>query len=191
MPSGGSERKGSSLKMWQKILSVALAISVVALVGCTSQDQKDCCLCDSFRYHAPCLIDLETGDMIELDLYFPHETNVAELADPQPKMSTFSFVKLGNVFGTKLTDSKIIEIEVPCADTTRNPALCKDCRELLQGEYTGRYVLADLYDMEEKTLIPIEDNKEMVLRCYEIIMNQNKEKDRIIVTIQGILGKSN
>lgn len=179
------------MKMWQKILSMVLAISVVALIGCTSQEQKDCCLCNSFRYHAPCLIDLETGEMIELDLYFPHETKVAELADDQPEMSTFSFVKLGNISGTKLTDSKIIEMEVPCADTTRNPALCKDCRELLQGGYMGRYVLANLYDREIKTLIPIEDGTEMVIRCYEINMSQNEEKDGIIVIIQGILGQTN
>lgn len=177
------------MKMWQKILSVALAISVVALIGCASQDQKDCCLCDSFRYHAPCLIDLETGVMIELDLYFPHEIKVAELADPQPEMSTFSFVRLGNVSGTKLTGNAIIEINVPCADTTHNPALCKSCRELLQGGYTYRYVLADLYDMEVKTLIPIEDGTEMTLRCYEITMNQNEEKDGITVVVQGILGR--
>lgn len=56
------------LKMWQKIISVVL---VVVLIGATvwylSQEQKECCLCSSFRYHAPCLIDLETGEMIELD----------------------------------------------------------------------------------------------------------------------------
>ncbi len=175
------------MKMWQKILSMALAISVAALIGCASQDQTDCCLCDSFRYHAPCLIDLETGDIIELDLYFPHETKVAELADPQPEMSTFSFVKLGNVTGTKLTDSKIIEIDIPTADRTNNPALCKDCRELLHGGYKGRYVLADLYEMEAKTLIPITNNTEMVLRCYEITMSQNEEKDGLIVLVKGIL----
>ena len=176
------------MRMWQKILSAALTIAlVITAVLIFTQEQKPCCLCDSFRYHAPCLIDLETGEMIELDLYFPHETKVAELADEQLETSTFSFVRLGNVAGTKLTDSKIIEIEVPCADTIRNPALCKDCRELLQGGRTGRYVLADLYDMEVKTLIPIEDNTEIVLRCYEIFMRQNEGKNGIAVVIQGIL----
>ena len=89
--------------------------------------------------------------MIELDLYFPHETKVAELAEVQEDMSsTFSFVRLGNITGTKLTGSKVIEFGVPIADKTNNPALCKDCRELLQAGYKGRYVLADLYDMEIK-----------------------------------------
>lgn len=175
------------MKMWQKILSMVLAICVIALIGCAAQEQKDCCLCDNLRYHAPCLIDLETGEMIELDLYFPHETKVAELAEEQPEMDTFSFVKLGNVTGTKLTDSKIIEIDVPNSDKTSDPALCKDCKALLQGGYQGRYVLADLYDKENKMLIPIVDGTEMDLRCYKITMGKNEEKDGIHVVVQGTL----
>lgn len=133
------------------------------------------------------MIDLEKGDLIELDLYFPHETKVAELAEVQPNMSTFSFVHLGNITGTKLTDSKVIEFGVPIADKTYNPALCKDCRELLQAEYKGRYVLADLYDMEIKELIPIVANTSIDLRCYEITMAENTEMNEINVTIQGTL----
>ena len=175
------------MKMLQKILSVVLAISVIALIGCSAQEQKKCCLCDSFRYHAPCLIDLETGNMIELDLYFPHPTKVAELADSQPDMSTFSFVSLGNVSGTKMTGNAVIEINVPSADKTNNPALCNSCKALLQKGYKGRYVLADLYDMNDKYLIPIEAGKEMELRCYEIKMSKNMEKDGISVIVQGTL----
>ena len=125
--------------------------------------------------------------MIELDLYFPHETLVAELADPQPEMGTFSFVSIGNVSGTKLTDSKVIELSVPLADKTSNPALCKGCRRLLPSGYSGRYILADLYDKEIKELIPIVANTSIDLRCYEIIMVENTEKNEINVTIQGTL----
>lgn len=176
------------IKMLCAVFAIALVfIAIVPL----NQEQKDCCLCDSFRYHAPCLIDLEKGDLIELDLYFPHETKVAELANPQPKMETFMFVHLGNITGTKLTDSKIIEFGVPIADKTNTPALCKDCRELLQAGYKGRYILADLYDMEIKELIPIVANTSIDLRCYEITMAENTEKNEINVTIQGTLDISN
>lgn len=175
------------LKMWQKIISVVL---VVVLIGATvwyfSQEQKECCLCSSFRYHAPCLIDLETGEMIELDLYFPHPTKVAELADPQPKMETFSFVILGDVKGTKLTDSKIIELDVPVSEKTTNPALCQNCRKQLGGLIVERYVLADLYDKEEKTLIPIGSDLSMVLRCYEITAKEIEPR-KVNIIIQGIL----
>ena len=176
----------AALKMWLKIISAVLVvILIIGAVWYFSQEQKKCCLCSSFRFHAPCLVDLETGETIELDLYFPHPTKVAELADPQPKMETFSFVALGDVKGTKLTDSKTIELDIP-TDSITNPALCRNCRKQLDGLFVGRYVLADLYDMEEKTLIPIDRSLSMVLRCYEI--TSNKAEDGMLnVIIQGIL----
>lgn len=97
MPRGGKRKRVFLLKMWLKILSAVLVIVIAATaILLFTKEEKECCLCSSFRYHAPCLIDLETGEMIELDLYFPHETLVAELADPQPEMGTFSFKCIWN-----------------------------------------------------------------------------------------------
>lgn len=174
--------------MWQKVFSLFLAVSMAALVGCTTQEQKECCLCNSFRYHAPCLIDMETGNIKELELYFPHPTVIAELADPQPEQGTFSFVRLENVSGFTDTANRIIEIDVPSADKTTNPALCQECRAQLQADYTSRYVLADLYDTDVKILIPIKADTELTIRCYEISMQQNEDKDGIAVIVQGTLG---
>ena len=175
------------LKMWQKVISVVLAlVLIVAAVFFFKREQKECCLCNSFRFHAPCLVDLETGEMIELDLYFPHETKVAELANPQPEMGTFSFVILGDVKGTKLTDSKIIELDIPVSEKTTNPALCQSCRKQLDSLIVERYVLADLYDKEEKTLIPIDTDLYVVLRCYEIFA-QEYHDGALKVFVQGIL----
>ena len=176
-----------SLKMWQKILSLLLIVSMATLVGCSQQEQKECCLCSSFRYHAPCLIDLEAGDLRELELYFPHSTLVAELADPQPEQETFSFIRLGNVSGFTDTANRNIEIDVPSADKTTNPALCQECQAQLQADYKSRYILADLYDKDAKTLIPIKADTELTIRCYEISMHQNEDKDGIAVKIQGTL----
>lgn len=175
------------MKTWQKRISLTLAVFLIAVFTFfLTRNHKECCLCNSFRYHAPCLIDLKTGDIIELDLYFPHPTLVAELADPQPEMGTFSYVRLGSATGTKLTDSKIIELEVP-TETTQNPSLCKECKKQTKSNRYSRYVLADLYDMQNKMLIPIVDGSRLDIRCYEITMIHNKEKGIIDVKIQGFL----
>ena len=173
------------MNRWLKYFCAAVVIvAILFTMPFFFQEQKDCCLCNSFRYHAPCLIDLETGKMIELDLYFPHETKVAELADPQPEMGTFSFVSLGAVKGTKLTDSKTIELDIPTERIT-NPALCKNCRKQLDCLVVGRYVLADLYNSEDKSIIPIKDDLTLDLRCYRITAQQ--EKDVLKLIIQGTL----
>lgn len=174
------------LKIWQKILCALLVtVLAVGVIWKIYPEEKECCICNSFRYHAPCLIDLETGELLELDLYFPHPTKVAELADPQPEMATFSFVKLGNVSGTKLTDSKTIEIDVPLFEKATNVALCKSCREQLCGTVFDRYVLADLYEADNKTIISIKDSLSLLLRCYEITVC--KDGDILKLVIQGTI----
>ena len=175
------------MKMWLKILSVVLIVVIAATaILLFTQKEKECCLCSSFRYHAPCLIDLEAGKLIELDLYFPHPTLVAELSGFQPEQGTFSFVRLGNVVGTKLTDSKTIEIHIP-NDKTYNPALCSDCKKQLPFGHTSRYIFADLYSKEEKILMPIKADTTVSLRCYDITTENNTEKGGISVVIQGTL----
>lgn len=175
------------MKMWQKILSLFLVASITVFISCAKQERKDCFLCSSFRYHAPCLVDLETGRLVELDLYCPHPSLVAELADFQPVQETFSLVCLGNVSGVKDTSQMAVNINIPSADETDDPALCAQCRSGLQTGYKGRYVLADLYDKDAKTLIPIQDNTSIILRCYDITMQHQEDIDVIAVNIRGLL----
>lgn len=177
------------MKIWKKVLIPALIISIVAaaVVVLATQINPTCCLCSSFRYHAPCLIDLETGYMVELALYDPHPTNGAELAEKQSHIDTFSFVGMGDVKGTKMTGSRIIEINVPVTGKAYTFRLCKDCQKQLPDDYRNRYILADLYDADLKKLIPLESGIEMNIRCYEITMKENFENGKILVTIQGSL----
>lgn len=174
------------MKTWQKILSTFLAAAMLALGGCAKQEQKACCLCSSFRYHAPCLIDLKTGEMIELALYLPHHTVVAELAEEQPEQGTFSFIRIGNVPGTTLSDSKTIELHIP-DEIVYAPALCPDCKKQLPLGHRNRYILADLYSKEEKVLIPIKADVAFSLRCYAVTTEKSTEKGGISVTVQGTL----
>ena len=174
------------MKILLKIFGAVLAVAfMIGAVWYFTREPKVCCLCSSPRCHAPCLIDLETGEIIELELYVPHETKVAELADPQPQMETFSFVSLGNVKGTKQTDSKTAKLDIPRSEKTVNPALCKKCRKQLGGFVFDRYVLADLYNSEDKVIIPIKQDLFLELRCYEITAHQ--EDDLWKVMIQGNL----
>lgn len=175
------------MKTWQKIVSTILVAAVlIAAVFFLKAAQTECCLCSSFRYHAPCLIDLETGELVELELYFPHFTKVAELAEEQPDVGAFSPVYLGNVSGYRDTAARKAKIEIP-PEITFFPALCKDCRQQLGAGYCGRYVLADLYDRENKTLIPIAAGTAMNIRCYEITMSENQEDNDILVIVRGTL----
>jgi len=175
------------MSRWPKYFCIALVVVAMSFVLSFFSNQRDCCLCNRIPYHAPCLIDLESGDMIELDLYFPNETNVAELVDPQPYTSTFSFIHLGNIVGSRWTEYSVIDFDVPISAKVTLPSLCRDCRKMLPVGYTGRYALADLYDLENKTLYPIEIGSKLSMRCYEISMMENSKEQTISVIIQGTL----
>ena len=175
------------MKTWQKRLSLILAVVVVVVASLfLALENKECCLCSSFRYHAPCLVDLKTGEMIELRLYEDHPTLVAELSEEQSHNGTFSFVRLNGVSGAKQTGPERVDLLVP-TEVILFPALCKDCRQQLPAGLVNRFVLADLHGMEEKNLIPIVADTALSLRCYDISMELDAEKDGIAVIILGTL----
>ena len=175
------------MKTWQKIVSlVSVAALFVVAVFFLNQIGGDCCLCDSFRYHSPCLVDLQTGDLIELDLYFPHPSKVAELAEQQPEQSTFSFVRLGEVSGYKDTGSKRVEVDIPSSSQVTKVSLCRKCKSQLDGLLLyDRYVLADLCDADNKIIIPITAGLDTEIRCYEISVT--KEDGTLKLIVQGNL----
>ena len=175
------------MKTWLKLISALLPVLLLLFALTAShQEAESCCLCSSFRYHAPRLIDLKTGDLIELDLYAPHPTKVAELAEAQPGEGSFSFITFGTVSGYKDTANAYLELFIPTADKETQPALCSNCRSKLDFWYTGRYVLADLYSMDSKTLIPFTKAVSLTLRCYTISCTRTQD-GQIKVTIQGNL----
>lgn len=181
------KNKISKLKMWPIILSVVFAVALLACgILYYSWEPAECCLCSSFRYHAPCLIDLETGAMTELNLYLPHETKAAELADEQPEQGIFSLVLLGNASGYRDTSRERAQADIPIADKTFHPALCKECKKKLDIGYFGRYVLADLYDYSNKKLFPIASGMALELRCYTVMANKTGN-GTLQLTVQGNL----
>ena len=73
------------------------------LAGCdnNSPDSIECVLCTAFPRHAPCLVDLNSGEILELNIYQPHHTKVAELSDEQYG-GYMSLVQFGEISGILL-----------------------------------------------------------------------------------------
>lgn len=162
----GTEKRRSPLKMWQRILSILFIVA--SAVSLLSWEQKECCLCDSFRYHAPCLIDLETGKLVELEMYDPHDTKVAELAESQSRQGLFCLILFEKVQGYVDTGAQWGELTIPIKEKTLAPLLCTACKKQLGSFYFGRYVIADLYDEKEKRIFPITDGMTVEFRCYTL-----------------------
>lgn len=164
------------MKQWKKTVCIAAAVLVIcAAIVFLFGNRKECCLCNSPNYSVPCLVDLETGDILELNLDGPSATYDG---NGQADVETFSFIRFGNVTGTKQTAPNVIELKIPTDGAPQCPALCRQCRRLLPRGYTSRYVLADVGG---EVLFPIMVGAELNLHGLQIAARQYIEG--ILVTI--------
>ena len=151
---------------------LAICVAAVLLFG----NRKECCLCNAPTSSALCLVDLETGDILELRLDGPSATYDG---NGQADVETFSFIRFGNVTGTKQTAPNVITLKIPVEDKSQAPALCRNCRQLLPHGYTGQYVLADL---KRRELFPITIGMEVTTCGFKVSMTQ--ANGSIILTIK-------
>lgn len=154
------------------IVAAVLTICVAAILF--FWNRKECCLCNALTSSAPCLVDLETGDILELRLDGPTTSG----PDGVSYVSTFSFIRFHTVTGTKQTAPNMIELKIPSGGALQHPSLCRQCRQLLPQGYNGRYVIADMGD---GVLFPLTVGAELTIHGLQIAVRQHTE--RILVTI--------
>lgn len=144
-------------------------------------------LCNTLKRHAPCLVNLSTGEVCELELYQPHHTKVGEIAKVQDS-STFSYIHAAGLQGIRTTSPYIIEIRIPMGSApVQLKSFCKNCRQTLVRHPCG-YALVDLYDLDNPVAYKIYDGAEYDLRCYQITIEQDPEKATYLLTVTGTLG---
>lgn len=165
------------MKQWRKTIYLAAAMlaicmATVLLFG----NRKECCLCNAPTSSAPCLLDLETGSILELRLDGPSTTSGP---DGVSYVSTFSFIRFHTVTGTKQTAPNMIELKIPSGGALQHPSLCRQCRQLLPQGYTGRYVIADA---DGGVLFPITVGGELTIHGLQIAVRQYTEG--ILVTVK-------
>lgn len=167
------------MKQRKRIAGVAVVVGVVCLAAFfLFSSQEECFLCNCPAYSAPCLVDLETGNILELSM-----PGVADTPGAESNVETFSLIRFGSVTGTRQTAPDVIELKIPVENKLEVSALCAECRKLLQKDYVGRYVLADLSAPENKELIPLVNDAELSLKHYQLSMRGSMNQDQIIVTI--------
>ena len=175
--------------MKKKIFSIVAAVLVAAIAiggGKLYFGYDRCPLCDFIKSHAPCLVNVETGEVEEMALYTPHYKLVGEIAEEQND-STFSFVNMAGARGTRISSPWIMELDVP---VTKAPLFkhhfCRDFRKLLADQ--SGYVIADLYVPGAPVIIPITDGMEQELRCYKIMAALAEDATEYKLIVEGTYG---
>ena len=177
------------MKTWQIIASVfcLLTIAIISVVNAVvPAGSHNCSICGHIKCHAPCILNLATGEIGELELYMPQDTEAGELAEGQPG-GTFGFISVAGLHGIKLTDPWYIELEVPMeGNRKRLSHYCDSCRKRLD-DYQSGFVLLDVYNMNNPIIYRIEDGASYEMRCYKIEISANQEKESFLLRVDGTL----
>ena len=175
--------------MLLKKLTIICVAILMLLSACSSNsipEPERCSLCDDLSRHAPCIINLSTGEKLELDVYEPHPFRVGEIAEEQ-RGGYFSFVWGAGVEGYKL-GAESVTITIPVkADRLDQQYFCNHCRNLLADYKNQGYALVDLKDSKCPVIYAINDGMKATFRCYKISVQEIKEDRKYEITIIGTL----
>lgn len=189
MPSGRTCRwsllRGELMrKIILVFMTMGLLLSLVACSGINAPEPDRCSLCDYIPSHAPCLVNLNTGEVGEIALYEPHHTLVGEIAEEQ-RGGYFSFMSVAGLQG--YLDACVPEAHITIPDGIEKyeeKYFCSTCRELLKAYSHCGFVLADLRDPETPTIYPVEEGTEFEVRCYTVVITET-DKGGLDISVVG------
>ena len=140
-----------------------------------------CAICESIPYHAPALVNLATGEVGELSVYEPHPFKVAEL-NPYQQGGTFSFIYAAGLNGYSDTANWETHITIPINENEyEEKYFCKACRKLISGHTENDFLLLDLRNPENFSILPLDSDVVHTVRCYEIQTRVQSVEIEIIV----------
>ena len=121
---------------------------------------------------------------MELDIYEPHPTLVAEIANEQ-RGGYFSFVRGAGVEGYKMgAESVVVTIPIK-SNKLEQKYFCNTCRNLLAQHEKEGYALVDLKDPQNPAAYLIKEGLLLSLRCYEVSVDQLAEGSKYEITVIG------
>lgn len=177
------------------ILRIFFALFIVsAISACARQptpEPERCSICDYIPSHAPCLVNLNTGEVGEIFCYDPHPEKVGEIADYQ-RGGYFCFMSVAGLQG--YLDACVPEAHVYVPRDTGEydeQYFCNSCRQLLLGYENDGYVLADLREPEIPVLYPVVVGERFSFRCYEVSVSMKEDKEELDITVVGTIKPSN
>ena len=161
-------------------------IAVILILFCMisilpASEPERCAICESIPCHAPCLVNLETGEVGELSVYEPHPFKVAELNEYQ-QGGTFSFIYVAGLNGYSDTANWETHITIPTNENEyEEKFFCNACRERIAAHTDKGFLLLDLRTPESFGILSLDSEQMQSVRCYEIQTKQDLDDIEIVV----------
>ncbi len=167
------------------LLFLAVVLPMTAVGAWNYQKTTPCPICSGLRCHAPCLINLYTGEIGEIALYDPNPFKTGELAQVQ-RDGYFSFFFAAGIPGVKIARPWTANMDVPAnSKPMRKFLYCQKCRKLLEPVTREGYALLDLYDRAAPVVLPLRGGVEYKLRCYHVTILANEADRTYHLKVEG------
>ncbi len=157
------------------------------LYGCGTLNAitaKHCYICEGMPYHAPCIIDLSTGHIVELSVYDNDPIDQGELAQVQTT-GHISFTMCGDMLAI-VDAGNHTQISLPTNPKSMNTNLfCEACQQATLSIPNHGIVLADLYDIDHIRYYTIEEGTEYSFRDYAISIEQRNDTNELVISVYG------
>lgn len=171
-----------------KKAAITLLIVLVVLIICSAKpipEPVQCAICDNLPSDALCIINLKTGEKLDLTIYEPHPYLVGEIADEQIG-GWFTLVRGAGIEGYKV-GNEYVKVTIP-KNTSKldQHHFCSTCRKLLVPYARCGYVLADLKLPASPVVYPITQPAYFSVRRYSVLVERSLDKDEYIITMTGL-----
>lgn len=151
-----------------------------------------CSLCgygEALPYHAPCLVNLTTGEVGELRVYEPNHYRAGELAEEQ-QTGYMTICYCAGIHGIIDASAHTCFASIPDTSQQMAPAyFCRDCRALLAEVSCEGYILLDLYDRDNVRTYPIVISACYTIRDYTVEIRGGEKKGHCEIKVYGNLFK--
>ena len=175
--------------MKTKLVVLCVLMVFFVATGCNNaslQEPNQCKMCTMTPHHALCIMNLSTGEVLELRVYDSHPFLANELAEEQ-REGYFSLLRYAGV-GGYMEGAKLAKAFVPVDAASMDSGLfCKDCNETLRACRDCGFVLIDAFDVSDIKFYPIEDGTAFTVRCYEVAISVAEDTGKYEVNVIGTL----
>ena len=165
----------------------AAALNTIAAVP----EPKNCALCgQDTKYHAPVILQLNTGLLVELQVYDPQtstDTGYAKVGEITEKQVTdvLGVMHIGDLTVTRSAGAQTSHVALPADGFLTDWTLfCNRCRALIAQAGAEGYALVDLYSPKEPIVYPVTVNGRIEIRQYSVEVSANNEKS-ISIDVRG------
>ena len=149
-------------------------------------EPRICALCRSNtadKIHAPCIVNLATGEVAELAIFDQHPTDDSAA---EKKGYTSFYTGAGAVIQQD-SDNEYCVASLPKEEEPMNHThFCYNCRCRITELDRDGYVVADLYDQENISVFEVCNGAEYRIRDYLVTVNQT-DGGGLQIWIHGLL----